>query len=85
MFNHLRAKLVALAAFAASLGANLRDAGSKGPETTEHHLPGLKIKSYQKARNRASLPRAGREIMFYHDSKLGKRFAEAAYRNCRGY
>jgi hypothetical protein len=86
MFNAMRAKLVALAAFAASL-VNPLMKESQGPVQTTHSLPGLKTKRYQKSRSRKARARCGHEIEahMYHDSKLGKRFAEAAYRTCRGF
>lgn len=81
MFNAFRAKLVALAAFAASLVRG--DEGSNGPEITHRRDPSFR--KIESRRRRNTRPRAGHELMNYHDSKLGKRFAEAGYRSARGF
>lgn len=80
MFNAMRAKLVALAAFAASLVRG--DEGSNGPEVTHHKDPSFRYIKTQ--RPRAGRARAGHELPYGH-CKLAKRFIEAGSRGPRGY
>jgi hypothetical protein len=85
MFNAMRAKLVALAAFAASLVRGDEAIPNRGPQSV--HMADPSFRKIESRRPRKGRARCGHEIEahMYHDSKLGKRFAEAAYRSCRGY
>lgn len=82
MFNALRKKMVALAAFAASLVRG-NEKPNHGPEVTHMKDPSFRV--IESRRHREGKPVCGRDLENYHDSKLGKRFAEAPYRSVRGY
>lgn len=88
MLNGLRAKLVALATLAASF-VRPSSGDSTGPEVTHHADPAFR--EIEIRRSRKSLARVGHEIKMPAyigrgaPIKLLKRFAEAPYRNARGY